>query len=111
MTRNLRCEECGKYPNGCECEVDAQPETNEMTVSCNRCGYSGTIAYVKVHSCYVQENGGRCEDYPCCGHTDGGGCQTRPEHTSEYWSNLMSSMDPDEYDLYCDMMDRQEAGY
>lgn len=66
-----------------------------MLVTCNSCGFSGTIDAVRVHSCYVQEQGGRCEDYPCCGHTDG--CQTRPEHTSEYWMNMMTS-DPELYD-------------
>jgi len=56
-----------------------------MTVTCNDCGYSGTVEKVALHSCDVQNNGGRCEDYPCCGHTDGDGCQTLPEHTSAYW--------------------------
>lgn len=60
-----------------------------MTVTCNDCGYSGSIDSVKLHSCQIQEFGGRCEDYPCCGHTDGDGCQTLPEHTSEYWSDLL----------------------
>lgn len=58
-----------------------------LHIECTSCGFQGNLAAVKVHSCYVQEQGGRCEDYPCCGHTDGDGCQTRPEHTSEYWAN------------------------
>lgn len=62
-------------------------EVTVLRVECNRCKFSGSEAEVKVHSCYVQEQGGRCEDYPCCGHTDGDGCQTRPEHTSEYWAS------------------------
>ncbi len=49
------------------------------------CGFSGTLAALELHSCDVQEFGGRCEDYPCCGHTDGDGCQTKPEHTKDYW--------------------------
>ena len=27
----------------------------------------------------------RCEDYPCCGHTDGLGCETTLEMTADYW--------------------------
>ena len=56
-----------------------------MIVTCNQCGFSGPIDRVRLHSCQIQEQGGRCEDYPACGHTDGDGCQTLPEHTSEYW--------------------------
>ena len=59
--------------------------TDTMTVTCNECGYSGSIDRVRLHSCDVQANGGRCEDYPCCGHTDGDGCQTLPEHTADYY--------------------------
>ena len=56
-----------------------------MRATCADCGYTSTLAGLRVHSCYVQQQGGRCEDYPCCGHTDGDGCQTLPEHTSAYW--------------------------
>lgn len=62
---------------------------SSMTVTCNDCGYSGSIDSVKLHSCQIQEQGGRCEDFPACGHTDGDGCQTLPEHTSEYWSDML----------------------
>lgn len=61
----------------------------ELQVTCNSCGFSADISRVKLHSCQVQEQGGRCEDYPACGHTDGDGCQQLPEHTSEYWLDLM----------------------
>lgn len=70
---------------------------SDFTVSCNVCGYSGSMERVRLHSCQIQEQGGRCEDYPCCGHTDGDGCQTLPEHTSEHWMELMRQ-DPDLYD-------------
>ncbi len=56
-----------------------------MRVTCQDCQYAGTIAAVELHSCDIQDQGGRCEDYPCCGHTDGDGCQTLPEHTSAYY--------------------------
>lgn len=58
---------------------------SDLTVTCDACGFRGSLDAVSVHSCYVQEMGGRCEDYPCCGHTDGDGCQTLPEHTSAFY--------------------------
>lgn len=37
--------------------------------SCSECGFSTTdIHLLANHSCDVQAQGGRCEDYPCCGH-------------------------------------------
>ena len=62
-----------------------------VRVACVVCGYTGSPYAVELHSCRVQESGGRCEDYPCCGHVDGDGCQALPEHTSEYWSEAMTS--------------------
>jgi hypothetical protein len=56
-----------------------------MHVTCNDCGYPGTLAALALHSCDIQTQGGRCEDYPCCGHTDGDGCQTLPSHTSDFY--------------------------
>lgn len=53
--------------------------------TCDDCGYHGTLAALELHSCQIAEQGGRCEDYPCCGHTDGDGCQTLPEHTSDFY--------------------------
>lgn len=36
------------------------------------CGFTTTDAYLLAHhSCDVQEFGGRCEDFPCCGHEMG----------------------------------------
>lgn len=79
--------------------------------TCTECGYTGSLRALEVHSCYVQEMGGRCEDYPCCGHTDGDGCQTLPEHTSAFyldnpqflyepgtpeWFDYQEQMEPDE---------------
>ena len=77
-----------------------RPREEQMTVTCNDCGYSGSIEAVKLHSCQIQEQGGRCEDYPACGHTDGDGCQTLREHTSEYWSEMLQRF-PD-MDLFPD---------
>lgn len=48
--------------------------TNQLTApaACTVCGFSTTdINLLANHSCDVQENGGHCEDYPCCGHEQG----------------------------------------
>lgn len=40
--------------------------------SCSECGFSTTdINLLAHHSCDIQKQGGRCEDYPCCGHEAG----------------------------------------
>ena len=42
------------------------------TMTCDECQFSTKDqALMERHSCDVQMNGGRCEDYPCCGHEDG----------------------------------------
>lgn len=77
-----------------------------FTATCNECGFTGAIDALKVHSCYVQQNGGQCEDYPCCGHTDGDGCQTLPTHTAEYWQDRTRALEDAGYDMHeIDMMD------
>lgn len=59
----------------------------EHNATCNQCGFSGSLRELSLHLCHIQEQGGRCEDYPACGHTDGDGCQTLPEHTADYWTD------------------------
>jgi len=67
--------------------------------TCEECGYVGTLRALQLHSCEIAEQGGRCEDYPCCGHTDGDGCQTLPEHTSAYYlDNPHLLRDDDDYE-------------
>lgn len=61
----------------------AKFDTVQATADC--CGFRGSLAAIEVHSCDVVTFGGRCEDYPCCGHTDGDGCQTTPEMTSAFY--------------------------
>ena len=40
--------------------------------TCGECGFSTTdVVLLANHSCDVQAFGGRCEDYPCCGHEAG----------------------------------------
>lgn len=69
------------------------------TVTCNDCSYSGSIREVEVHSCEIAQNGGRCEDFPCCGHSVADGCQTRPEHTMAYWVDQYKRADEMGIDL------------
>lgn len=50
--------------------------TNPMILSnaiaCTVCGFTTTdLGLIRWHSCQVAEQGGRCEDYPCCGHEAG----------------------------------------
>lgn len=69
-----------------------------MTATCNEpdpdepgevCGFSGTLAELELHLHRWDDAdrypGGRCEDYPCCGHTDGDGCRPLPSHTSDFY--------------------------
>ena len=40
--------------------------------TCEDCGFvSSDETLVRNHSCDIQEQGGQCEDYPCCGHEQG----------------------------------------
>lgn len=74
------------------------------TFQCKDCGSEGSATWMNQHNCahnqYVNDNGGRCEDYPCCGHTDGDGCRTLESHTSDYWAQRMTDMRDQGYDDY-----------
>lgn len=99
----IECTHCGTENEEnvmCECQEYARPVSSSkyaFSVTCSDCGYSGSVELVELHSCDVARNGGRCEDYPCCGHTDGDGCQTLREHTADYWMELQRN-NPDWYD-------------
>lgn len=81
-----------------------------LRATCNECGFAGTLRALRLHDCYIALNGGRCEDYPCCGHTDGDGCQTRPEHTSDfYYDNPQFLHEPGSPEWYDAMDDLSEA--
>jgi hypothetical protein len=97
------CEDCGTATDR---TAWAEKDTTRRTATCDECGFSGSLREIECHSCYVQQQGGRCEDYPCCGHVDGDGCQTRPEHTSAYWYEAMTTMDPYEYNRMTEALDR-----
>lgn len=86
------------------------------TFTCNQCNTSGSDTWMRTHDCrhnqYVDENGGRCEDYPCCGHTDGDGCRTLESHTSQYWARQMTDLADRGYDDYeIDMILTREDRY
>lgn len=73
-----------------------------MNVTCDDCGYSGTLEYVKLHDCQIVEQGGRCEDAPLCMHGREG-CMPAPSGTAEYWSNLRDTMGSEAYDYQDEM--------
>lgn len=44
----------------------------KFAATCPECDFtSRDVGLLNNHSCDVQQNGGRCEDYPCCGHESG----------------------------------------
>lgn len=44
----------------------------KQDVRCDECGFvTRDVALFNNHSCDVQLQGGRCEDYPCCQHENG----------------------------------------
>lgn len=50
--------------------------TNPMhlpfSATCPDCGFtSRDVGLLQSHSCDIQAQGGRCEDFPCCGHEAG----------------------------------------
>ena len=43
-----------------------------IAAACSECGFTTRDTYLLAHhSCDTQANGGRCEDFPCCGHEAG----------------------------------------
>lgn len=41
----------------------------KQDITCAECGLTTRdVALFNNHSCDIQQQGGRCEDYPCCGH-------------------------------------------
>lgn len=60
-----------------EDDYEPVPEFNSrntlrFAATCPECDFtSRDVSLLNNHSCDVQKNGGRCEDYPCCGHEAG----------------------------------------
>ena len=75
------------------------------TFSCNTCHTTGSLTWMSNHPCGriadLAETGGRCEDFPCCGHTDGDGCAPLESHTKEFWQDNPHRMCSHE-DGFCD---------
>lgn len=65
--------------------------------TCNECGTVGSPRWMETHNCSavqdVAQFGGRCEDYPCCGHANGE-CAPRESFTKEYWLDQLANEDP-----------------
>ncbi len=70
----------------------------DRTFTCNQCGTTGSLEWMRDHPCGqiqdVRQFGGRCEDYPCCGHAPGE-CEPQESHTKGYWQRIMSRPDYD----------------
>lgn len=91
--------------------ITTRSPLDSVTATCTTedCGYTGTLRALSLHDCQIAIQGGRCEDYPCCGHTDGDGCQTLPEHTSAfYMDNPQFLHEPGSPEWY-DAMERYEG--
>jgi hypothetical protein len=80
--------------------------TTDQTFTCNDCGTTGSLQWMQDHPCgdvqSVNEFGGRCEDYPCCGHQPGE-CAPQERFTKAYWQDRYDSLSPedrDEVDMY-----------
>jgi hypothetical protein len=44
----------------------------KQAISCDTCQFTTTdVALFNNHSCDIALQGGRCEDFPCCGHEAG----------------------------------------
>lgn len=74
-----------------------------FTASCPDCGFtSSDVHLLNNHSCDVQDNGGSCEDFPCCGH-EYGDCNGQKYGSDESIKEAVYARmsDPD-YDPYYD---------
>lgn len=83
------------------------PMNLSTAASCTACGFtSHDLGLIASHSCDVQQNGGRCEDFPCCGH-EMGDC-----NGLKYGSDEAIQADPhllcDHNTGHCDVEDREE---
>lgn len=70
-----------------------------MSFTCNDCGTTGSRRWMEQHNCAevqdVAQFGGRCEDYPCCGHLPGE-CAPQERFTKEYWQDRYDSLSPED---------------
>lgn len=75
----------------------------KQEISCNDCGFTTRdVALFNNHSCDVEDFGGRCEDYPCCGH-ENGDCNGKLYGSDEAIKQAVHDrMQSDDYDPYYD---------
>jgi hypothetical protein len=71
----------------------------EKQFTCVACGTTGSLEWMRDHPCDevqdVTRFGGRCEDYPCCGHLPGE-CMPSETFTKAYWEKRMA--EDEDYD-------------
>lgn len=73
------------------------------TFTCDDCDFSGSTHTITAHDCshesYLASNGGRCEDYPACGHSDGNSCSTEESGTMSFWLDAFSKYGDDAFEM------------
>jgi hypothetical protein len=99
--------------NESELEDEEERRPKRRTFTCNECGTSGSSQWMESHPCgdilNIKEFGGRCEEYPCCGHVGAdSGCAPQESHTSGYWSRLREDMGDERYEDYLEALERQD---
>lgn len=82
---------------------------HQATVTCPECGFcTGDTMLYQNHSCEVQESGGTCEDYPCCGH-EWGDCNGLRYGSDEYIKeNASRHFDCEHEHGFCNAYDDQD---
>lgn len=77
---------------------------SNSTITCDDCGFTTRDFHLaQRHSCEVTAQGGRCEDFPCCGH-EAGDCNGE-KYGSDEW------IKEQEYDRIMNDYEGWEAGY
>ena len=73
---------------------------SDQSFTCNDCGTSGSLQWMSEHPCGevqdVTQFGGRCEDFPCCGHQMGE-CMPDERYTKAYWLAHPELLEMDEF--------------
>ena len=81
----------------------------KQAISCEDCGFTTRdVALFNNHSCDIQAQGGRCEDFPCCGHELGdcngqlyGSDEAIKQRVYDAWDDPdIDPMDPHYNDLW-----------
>jgi hypothetical protein len=82
---------------------------HNATVTCPECGFcTGDTVLYQNHSCDIQAQGNRCEDYPCCGH-EPGDCNGLRYGSDEYIKEQVGiHFDCEHEHGFCRLDDRME---